>query len=91
VKRPVCEPPARLNRRGECQCPEDMVAVGKTCVPRKREPPRGTPAEPPRGGVRDNNPPPPGGVRDNPPPRGGRDIDPPRGGGPAPTDLPGRR
>lgn len=80
VKRPVCEPPARLNRRGECQCPEDMVAVGKTCVPRKREPPSGTPAEPPRGGV-----------RDNPPPRGGRDTDPPRGGGQAPPDLPGRR
>jgi hypothetical protein len=79
VKRPVCEPPARLNRRGECQCPDDMVAVGKTCVPRKREPPHVTPAEPPRGGGRDNEPP-RGGGRDNDPPRGGQ--------GP---DLPGRR
>jgi hypothetical protein len=81
VKRPVCEPPARLNRRGECQCPEDMVAVGKTCVPRKREPPRVTPAEPPRGGGRDTEP-----SRG-----GGRDNDPPRGAPAGPTDLPGRR
>jgi hypothetical protein len=92
----VCKPPATLNRRGQCQCPTDMVARGNSCVERERPPtvtpgipPRGRDNEPPRGGGRDNEPP-RGGGRDNEPPRGGgRDNDPPRGG--QGLDLPGRR
>jgi hypothetical protein len=34
----VCVPPAKLNRRGMCECPTDMVAVGNTCIERKRQP-----------------------------------------------------
>lgn len=32
----VCNAPAKLNRKGACECPTDMVAVGKGCVARER-------------------------------------------------------
>jgi hypothetical protein len=57
----VCDPPAHLNRRGACECPRDMVAIGRTCAPRERRPqpsvtpgefPRGAPAGPRPGGRR---------------------------------------
>jgi hypothetical protein len=93
----VCKPPATLNRRGACQCPQDMVAKGNSCVERERRTPTISPGDiihnipgggrGPRGG-RDDNP--RGGGHDNDPPRGGgRDNDPPRGG--QGMDLPGRR
>lgn len=45
---PVCNPPAQL-RRGVCQCPPGMRAVGQSCIPRDRRPPREE-REPRRGG-----------------------------------------
>ena len=38
----VCNAPAKLNRRGACECPKDMVAKGNGCVERER-PQRGVP------------------------------------------------
>jgi hypothetical protein len=75
----VCDPPARLNRRGACVCPPNTVARGNTCVERERRRP---PVQPddiirfvPRFG--------PGGGRDH---HGG-----PHEGGQGPFDSPGRR
>jgi uncharacterized repeat protein (TIGR01451 family) len=91
VTHETCRPPARLNRRGDCECPQDMVARGNSCVEREHPPsPPGITPRDPRGG-RDDDP--RGGAHVGEPPHGG-----PRGGGggaappggPAP-DLPGRR
>jgi hypothetical protein len=71
----VCNPPAKLNRRGGCDCPKDTVAKSNGCVEREHR----TPAIAPGDFIRNL----PGGGRNNP---GG-----PRGGGQGPTDLPGRR
>jgi hypothetical protein len=45
VRPVVCKAPAKLNRRGECECPTNMVAKGKTCVPRERQGPSVTPGD----------------------------------------------
>jgi uncharacterized repeat protein (TIGR01451 family) len=87
VMHETCKPPARLNRRGDCECPQNMVAHGNGCVEREHPPSLpGTAPRDPRGG-RDDDP--RGGAHVGEPPHGG-----PRGGGlpggPAP-DLPGRR
>jgi hypothetical protein len=93
----VCKPPATLNRRGACQCPQDMVAKGNSCVERERRTPTISPGDTihtipgggrgPRGG-RDDDP--RGGGHVNEPPRGGgHNNDPPRGG--QGQDFPGRR
>jgi uncharacterized repeat protein (TIGR01451 family) len=85
----VCKPPATLNRRGECQCPRDMVARGNSCVERERRTPAISPGDiirnipdlgrdHPRGGPDG----PRGGGHVNDPPRGGGAINnAPRGGG----------
>lgn len=82
---PVCKPPARLNSRGACECPTDMVATRDGCIPRAR--PVITPGDInrifPGSGGRDNPPDPRGGGSDNP---AG-----PRGGSGSQPDLPGRR
>jgi hypothetical protein len=85
VREPVCNPPAKLNRRGACACPTDMVARGDGCVQRER--PHEQPAVTPGRTITI-----PGNGRDNPAgPRGGRDTDSPRGNSQGPADLPGRR
>ena len=88
----VCNLPARLNSRGNCECPTDMVATRNGCAPRERREPSITPGGRERrepsitpGDILRNIPDgvfgPGGGGRDNP---GG-----PRGGE-GPTGFPGR-
>lgn len=63
VEQPTCNPPAKLNRRGACECPTDMVARGNSCIERERPRPQISP-----GDIIRNIP---GGGRDTDSPRGG--------------------
>lgn len=50
VRPPACDPPAKLNRRGACECPQGMVQKGRECVASGRPDVRDPRSGGPRGG-----------------------------------------